>query len=163
MLAVVAGSAGGITSGLIAADELRLAPDLELTAADGNHYRLSELRGKVVVVNFWATWCPPCRQEMPSMQRVWERLDQNTFEILAVNVGQSADVVLQYGHEFDPPLRFPLLLAPEGKVLKEWSVIGLPSTFVIDKAGRIAYMAAGEIDLDAPEIVNQLRALIARE
>ncbi|MDH3689334.1 MAG: TlpA family protein disulfide reductase [Gammaproteobacteria bacterium] len=144
----------------IPVEQKALAPDFELSSAEGKSYILSRLRGKVVIVNFWATWCPPCRREMPSMQRARDQLDREDFEILAVNVGESAQAVSQFYNEFDPTLEFPLLLDPESKVVREWSVMGLPTTFVLDQTGQIVYIATGPTDLDTEETIRRLRTLV---
>jgi peroxiredoxin len=137
------------------------APDFELADIDGNRYKLSDLRGKVVIVNFWATWCPPCRQEMPSMQRAWEQLREERILMLAINVGEDEDSVFMF--TADTPIEFPLLLDPDGKATKQWPVIGLPSTFAVDREGRIAYQAIGGREWDDPKLLNPIRALAHQE
>jgi len=104
-----------------------------------------------VIVNFWATWCPPCREEMPSMQRAWEQLQAEGVMMLAVNVGESADTVFQFTANY--PVDFPLLLDLDSSVLGQWPVQGLPATFVVDSEGRIAYRAIGGREWDDPQLL----------
>ena len=135
------------------------APDFELSDIDGQMHRLSDYRGQVVIVNFWATWCPPCREEMPSMQRVWGTLQKEDVVILAVDVGENEDIVFTFTADY--PMDFPLLLDRDSSVIQAWPVRGLPTTFVIDTQGRIAYRAVGSRDWESAEILRTLRDLQA--
>ncbi len=133
------------------------APEFELLDLEGNTHRMSDYRGRVVVVNFWATWCPPCREEMPSMQRAYEELRKDGIEILAINIGEDEDTIFGFTANF--PVEFPLLLDLDSKTIQRWPVKGLPTTFVVDPDGRLAYRAIGGRAWDAPEIVSLIRAL----
>lgn len=137
------------------------APDFSLEDMDGQLHRLSELRGRVVIINFWATWCPPCREEMPSMQRAWQALHDKGVVLLAVNVGEDMESVFRFSGSMD--IGFPLLLDSDSKVADAWPVKGLPSTFVVDRQGRIVYRAIGGRAWDAPEILSTVLALAGRE
>lgn len=136
------------------------ARDFTLKDMDGKNWRLSELRGKVVLINFWATWCPPCRRELPSLERLWRRLGNESFVVLAINVGEDADTVFAFTGLLEPAPTFPILLDRDSAVLGNWPVKGLPTTFVVDKKGRIVYRAVGGREFDAPELVGQLRSLL---
>lgn len=149
LLPLCASAAGKQTLTPVA--DLPPAPDFTLQDVDGKTWRLSELRGRPVIVNFWATWCPPCREEMPSMQRAWEQLQAEGVVMLAVNVGESADTVFQFTANY--PVDFPLLLDLDSAVLGLWPVQGLPATFVVDAAGRIAYRAIGGREWDDPQLL----------
>ena len=133
------------------------APQFELRDLDGNVHRMSDYRGKVVVVNFWATWCPPCREEMPSMQRAWEQLSEEDIAMLAINVGEDEDQIFTFTADY--PVEFPLLMDQNSEVIQQWPVRGLPTTFVVDPEGRLVYQAIGGRDWDAPDLLAQLRAL----
>ena len=133
------------------------APDFNLEDQDGNFIRLSDLKGKIVIVNFWATWCPPCRKEMPSMQRAWEVLEKEGIAMLAVNVGEDSDLIFAFTAEY--PVEFPLLMDKTSEVVSKWKVRGLPTTYVVNAAGQIVYQAIGDRDWDAPEILDQIRKL----
>lgn len=134
------------------------APDFTLQDMDGATHRLSDYRGRVVVVNFWATWCPPCRREMPSMQRAWERLTPEGIALLAIDVGEDEETIFSFSGEFT--LEFPLLLDSDGSAVEQWPVRGLPTTFIIDPEGRIAYQAVGGREWDDPAILAQIRSLV---
>lgn len=135
------------------------APDFELTDIDGKTHRLSEYRGKVLIVNFWATWCPPCREEMPSMQRAWGLLEQDGILMLAVNVGEDEDIIFQFMANY--PVEFPLLMDRDSSVVGAWPVRGLPTTFVVDPEGRLAYRAIGGREWDDPQLLEIVRGLRA--
>ena len=137
-----------------------LAPDFSLVDIDGKKRRLSDLRGKVVLVNFWATWCPPCRREMPSIERLSHVLKGENFAILAVNVAENVDEVFSFTGTLEPVPTFPIVFDRDSSVLKAWPVRGLPTTFIVDKQGRIAYRAVGGREFDDPAILAQLRTLL---
>ncbi|WP_029131826.1 peroxiredoxin family protein [Sedimenticola selenatireducens] len=134
-----------------------MAPDFSLQDLDGEVHRLSALRGRPVIVNFWATWCPPCREEMPSMQRAWERLQTEGVTLLAVNVGEDPDTVFQFTGSY--PVEFPILFDREGTVSGAWPMLGLPTTFVVDPQGRIAYRAIGGREWDDPTLLQPVLEL----
>ncbi len=157
---IVAGgesSAQAPGKGLTALPERVPAPDFELKDLDGATHRLFDYRGKVVIVNFWATWCPPCREEMPSMQRAWEQLQDEGIVMLAVDVGEDEDRVFEFTASY--PVEFPLLLDEQSRVIGSWPVAGLPTTFVVDTEGRLAYRAIGGRKWDAPALLKLVRAL----
>lgn len=133
------------------------APEFSLKDIDGNLHRISDYKGKVVVVNFWATWCPPCRAEMPSMQRAWEQLREEDIMMLAIDVGEEEDAILEFMASY--PVDFPMLLDTESTVSEAWKVKGLPTTFVVDQWGRKVYRAIGGREWDAPNLLKKVRAL----
>jgi peroxiredoxin len=134
------------------------APDFTLPGEDGKTYRLSDYRGKVVVLNFWATWCPPCRYEMPSMERAHKKVQGEKIVLLAINVGENEDRVFEFTGQY--PVTFPLLLDTEGAVIRKYPVIGLPTTFVVDPRGIVTYRAIGGRDWDDEILLAQLRKLL---
>ena len=133
------------------------APDFSLVDMEGVKHKLSDYRGRVVVVNFWATWCPPCREEMPAMERAWQQLRTQDVAMLAINVGEDEDTIFEFTANY--PVEFPLLLDTTSAVISAWPVRGLPTTFVIDPAGRLVYRAIGGREWDAPELIQQILAL----
>lgn len=131
-----------------------VAPKLKLLDMDGKQINLEQLKGKVVIVNFWATWCPPCRAEMPSLQRLWKKLGASKIQIVAVNVGEDADTVLGFMGTLDESPTFPIVFDKDSTTLRAWPVRGLPTTFLIDKKGHIAYRAIGGRHFDSPENIR---------
>ncbi len=138
----------------------RPAPALSLRDLDGTMHDLAALRGKVVLVNFWATWCPPCRREMPSMERLSRALAGEAFAVLAVDVGEDADTVEGFVSQLDTGPTFPILLDTRSQAMQAWKVAGLPTTFVVDRRGRIVGTAIGGREFDHPEMVKAIRALL---
>ena len=133
------------------------APGFILQGADGKPYRLADFAGRILVVNFWATWCPPCRKEMPSMQRMWRALQADGVELVAIDFGDEKEVVAEFATE--AAIEFPLLLDKKGAVLQDFKAVGLPTTYIIDRNGRLAYVAAGERKWDGEKILTTLRKL----
>jgi peroxiredoxin len=135
-------------------DGMPMAEDFELPDLDGNTRKLSDFKGKVVIVNFWATWCPPCRKEIPSMQRAWNILKGQDVMLLAVHVGGNEDKVWTFLTDFE--VDFPVLLDASSKVSKKWPLFGLPVTFVINPKGQIALKAIGGREWDDEKLIKQL-------
>jgi peroxiredoxin len=133
------------------------APDFALEDTEGRVHRLADYRGKTVIINFWTTWCPPCREEIPSMNRAWEILQDEDVVILAINVGEDEDTIFVFTADY--PADFPLLLDREGEVIAAWPVKGLPTTYVITPDGTIAYRAIGGREWDEPAFLQQIRGL----
>ena len=136
------------------------APALKLKDPDGRLHDLAQLKGKVVLINFWATWCPPCRREMPSMERLSHTFKGAAFSVLAVNVGEDADSIDAFTSQLDTDLTFPILLDSTSRTLQAWKVAGLPTTFLIDRKGRVVASAIGGREFDHPEIVAAIRKLL---
>jgi peroxiredoxin len=136
-------------------------PDFELTDLAGARVALSSLRGRVVFVNFWATWCPPCRDEAPSLERMYGRLHDEGFDVLAISVDASSDrgAVAEFQREFG--LSFPVLLDPEQNVHAAFGVTGVPETYVIDTRGRLAERFIGPRNWDDPRYARAVRRLLA--
>ena len=140
----------------------KLAPDFAVTDLAGRAVRLSALRGSVVVLNLWATWCPPCRDEMPSMQRLYTRLHGKRFELLAVSQDEDGKSAVEpFVKELG--LSFPVLVDPERQVGERYGVWGYPETFVIDRNGYVVERVIGPREWDSPEQVKALEALISAD
>jgi len=137
------------------------APDFSLSDLSGRTIRLANLRGRVVFLNLWATWCEPCRAEMPAMQALYARLRGPDFEMLAVSADQEGRAVVQ-SFVADLGLAFPVLPDPDLQVAHRYRVTGYPETFVIDRNGRIVAHEIGPREWDAPESVAAFRRLIER-
>jgi len=137
----------------------KLAPDFSVVDVDGKTVRLSGLRGKVVVLNLWTTWCPPCREEMPSMERLHRQLGGPSFALLAVSQDDgNAEGVRAFVRETG--VTFPVLLDPERQVGSRYGVWGYPETFIIDREGRIVEHVIGPRTWDTPAQVAALEALM---
>jgi len=139
------------------------APDFMLKDMDERAHSLSAYRGKVVMLNFWATWCPPCRREIPSMESIYQDLGKSGFVVLAVNEFETPDHVFAYTGQLSVFPSFPILFDHDSKVSQAYGVKGLPTTVLIDKQGRIVYRAVGGRDFDHPEVREIVRALLARD
>lgn len=136
------------------------APAMALKDMDGKTVELSRLRGKVVIVNFWATWCPPCRREFPSMERLRQKISGKPVVILGVDEGETVDIIEQFNSTLDVQPQFPILLDLDGEAMAAWPVRGLPTTFFIDKRGRLAYSAVGGRDFEHPEMLRLIEDLL---
>jgi len=137
------------------------APELALEDLRGKTVRLADYRGSVVVVNFWATWCEPCRAEMPSMDRLKRALDGKPFQVLAVNVAEPLSRIENFAATM--PLGFPLLRDRDSSVARTWQAKVLPASFVIGKDGRIRYFAYGELDWSSEPVKAKISELLGEE
>ena len=137
------------------------APNIVLPGLDGRTVNLKDYRGKVVFLNIWATWCPTCREEMPSMEKLYRELKGEAFEILAVSVDKAgAKAIAPFMKAFN--LSFPVLLDPEGTIARPYGVTGVPESFIINKEGIIEKIVIGPIDWTEPAIVSFFRTLIQK-
>ncbi len=119
-------------------------PPLALQDLAGRSHDLAQYRGKVVLVNFWATWCAPCRAEMPSMDRLRRSLQGQPFEVLAVNLAEPVSRIEKFLET--TPVGFPLLLDRDGAVARAWKARVLPASYLVGGDGRIRYVVLGELD-----------------
>lgn len=133
-------------------------PALELRDLSGRVHRLADYRGKVVLVNFWATWCEPCRDEMPSIAKLRNRLADRPFAVLAVNVDEPEARIAKFLSTV--PLDFPVLVDAGRAVTRDWKVRMLPASFVIGPEGRLRYAATGELDWSTPAVVERIGKLL---
>lgn len=148
-----------ITGSAVGGDK-QPAPDFTLEDAQGQAVTLSELRGQVVMINFWASWCGPCRQEMPLLEQIHQRYEPLGFKLLGVNVEENpAD-----GQAFlaERPVSFPVLYDPDNGLSKLYDVVAMPSTVLIDRQGNIRYLHHGYKPGYENDYQDQIRAL-ARE
>jgi len=136
-----------------------MAPDFTLSDLSGKTVTLSQLRGKVVFLNFWATWCPPCRTEMPSMEMLNEVFSSSDFVMLAVNVEREGDKTVPSFLERNPH-SFSILLDLDEKVQRSYGVFRFPETFLIDSEGRVARHFIGAYDWSEVQILKQVKELM---
>jgi thiol-disulfide isomerase/thioredoxin len=137
-----------------------VAPPLELRTLDGQPFKLADLRGRVVLINFWATWCEPCIEEMPSLQRLRSQLDTARFEVIAVNFQEGEPRIRAFLEKV--PIGFPIVRDTDGAVASAWKARIFPTSFVVDSEQRIRYTLIGSLDWSAPEIEHRIRALLPR-
>ena len=150
---------GALPHGFAAAPAPRtLAPDFTLHAADGRNLRLDELRGQVVLVNFWATWCGPCREEMPHLNQLYEKYRKSGFVLLGVNIDDDPQVALATAQKLS--VTFPVLLDTDKKVSKLYDLATMPSTVVIDRDGKVRYVHRGYRDGVEGDYEQQIRGLL---
>jgi len=136
------------------------APDFSLKDMDGEQHSFKDYRGKVVMVNFWATWCPPCRREIPSMEALHQEFRDEAFAILAINEWESPDHVFAYMGQLSVFPNFSILFDQEGGVSEAFGVKGLPTTFLVDKRGFVVFKAVGGRDFNHPEVIRMIRELL---
>jgi len=133
------------------------APEFKLNDMDGSSHALSDYLGQPVIINFWATWCPPCREELPSMNRAWAIIKNENIAMLAINVGEDEDTIFRFLGDY--PIDFTLLLDPHAETAEKWPMKGLPTTYVIDPEGFIVYRAVGGRAWDEAKLLNMVRKL----
>jgi len=136
-----------------------LAPDFQLLDTKGNTVTLSELRGKVVMVNFWATWCPSCKQEKPSMERLNKMMAEENFVMLAINTEENGPAIVPAFLKKNP-LEITVLYDDQGTVKQQYGVYKLPESFIINKNGIIDQKIIGPLDWSSPQTVAYFQRLI---
>lgn len=134
------------------------APRIDLLRPDGTRFDWDALRGTVVLVNFWATWCEPCVAEMPALQRLRELLGPQGFEVLGVNLREGAARIDPFVQKTG--IRFPIVRDTDGAVAKAWGVGVYPTSFIVDREGLIRYMLVGESEWTTPAVLSRIRPLL---
>jgi peroxiredoxin len=134
------------------------APDFSLTDSDGNVVSLSDMRGKVVLINFWATWCGPCRQEMPILEALYQRYESLGFTLLGVNVEENSSDAVSFLKE--TPVTFPILYDPDNDVSRLFDVAAMPSTVIVDREGKMRFLHHGYQPGYENAYQDQIRELI---
>ena len=127
-----------------------ITPALELADLEGKPHRLADYRGRVVLVNFWATWCVPCREEMPSIERLRASLQGRPFTVLAVNLAEPESRIRKFLEAV--PVSFPVLLDRNAQTAKAWQARVLPATFIVGPDGVVRYQYYGELDWSRSEV-----------
>jgi cytochrome c biogenesis protein CcmG/thiol:disulfide interchange protein DsbE len=137
------------------------ARDYAATNLEGKEVALADLRGRVVLLNFWATWCTPCRMETPYLQSVFEEYAEDGFEIVGVSMdtGDAADDVAMFAEEY--AVTYTILHDPQMRGMELYQVLGLPATFLIDREGVLRWMRYGPIPEDDPEFLSALDDVIS--
>lgn len=140
--------------------KVRSAPDFTVTTLDGTRLHLAELKGKVVFLNIWATWCPPCREEMPSMVKFYEMFRGKGLEIVAVSEDQDLEALRKFVKTYG--VTFPVAQDQGRRVYGLYKATGVPETHLIDKAGVIRATQLGPFDWTHPAVVERTRTLLAQ-
>lgn len=143
---------------LLWSSNLMAAQPLELADLEGRTHRLADYRGKVVLVNFWATWCAPCREEMPSLERLRQALAGRPFVVLAVNVGEGGRVAGDFMNAMAHG--FTVLLDRDGGTTKAWGARILPATYVLGPDGEVSFRHFGALDWSSAEARSRITALL---
>jgi thiol-disulfide isomerase/thioredoxin len=135
------------------------ASDFTVNSLKNVPQKLSDLKGKVVLLNFWATWCPPCREEIPSLMKLDKTMAGKPFQMMAVSIdaGGAPDIE---GYFKESGYSLPAYTDPEGKISSQYGVTGVPETFVIDKNGIIVKKVIGPMAWDSPETISFLEGLM---
>jgi thiol-disulfide isomerase/thioredoxin len=135
-------------------------PQLKLVDLNGKQWSLESLRGKVVVVNFWASWCAPCVNELPVLNDLSGRAAADDLVVLGVNYKESADAIARFAH--DHPFRYPILRDKSGEAFKAWTSGVMPTTVLIDRTGRARWRVVGELAPDDPRIRQALDKMLEK-
>jgi thiol-disulfide isomerase/thioredoxin len=127
-------------------EEGQEAPDFQLTTLDGKQMSLQQLRGKGVLINFWGTWCPPCRSEMPVLEKAYEKYRDQGFEIVSVNIAETDVAVASFAKQYG--LTFPIWMDRERDVVRLYKINPIPTSFFVDPNGVIVKKVEGPLNLD---------------
>ena len=138
-----------------------LAPDFVVKDLDGKELKLSSLRGKVVMVNFWATWCPPCKEEIPSLMKLNKSMAGKAFQMLAISIDDGGkDIVNRYFRVSGNSL--PAYLDTDTAVSRSYGTTGVPETFIVDKSGLIQKKIVGGMDWSSPDVIAYMEELLKK-
>ena len=129
-----------------------------LEDANGKHFDINDFNGVVTLINFWASWCPPCVEEIPSLNRLKQAMEGEAFQLISINYAESPKHIREFIHKV--AVDFPVFVDPDGKLSAQWNVVAFPSTFVIGPEGDIHYGANAAIHWDAPEVIQQIKQLL---
>jgi peroxiredoxin len=147
--------------GIIPIKGEKKAPDFSLQDLNGKKFGLNQFKGKVIFINFWATWCGPCKEEMPSMEVLHQQFKEKNFILLAVSVDYGGQkLVKEFINKYQ--YTFPVLIDPKCNTLDLFQVKGIPATFLIDKKGRMVGKAIGPRDWKNPEVFSLINLLIQK-
>ena len=131
---------------------------IKLKDTNGNTVTKDNFKGKITVINFWATWCPPCVEEIPLLNNLKKKMSDLPFELISINYAEDRQTILDFMKKVN--VEFPVLLDSDGAFSKQWNVISYPSTFVIDTHGNIKYGVNAAIEWDNPEFIEKMKSLL---
>jgi len=141
-----------------AVEEGKAAPDFTLKSLTGKNMKLSEMTGNVVLINFWASWCGPCREEMPLLNALHKKYEPLGFSVLGINVEENVEAARGFMKEF--PVDFPVLLDNTNEVSQRYKVIAMPTTVVVDRDGNIRYLHQGYKSGDEAKYQKMVKTLV---
>ena len=147
------------TAGITLLDQPGNAPDFNLPLLSGENRSLSSYRGRVIMLNFWATWCPPCVQEMPSMENLYRRFKDQGLEILAVNVGENQSTVQNFINRYR--FTYPIPMDRNSRISRQYGLRYFPTTYIIDRSGQVISMTVGFKQWDTPQMISAFEALLS--
>lgn len=130
---------------------------IDLADIDGTQFIKNSYKNQVTVVNFWATWCPPCVEEIPSLNRLAKKMKNTPFQLISINYAEDKNTIIDFMKRVN--VEFPVLIDNKGSFAKQWNVVSYPSTFVIDLTGNIKYGVNSAIEWDSPEVIYKLKSL----
>ena len=131
---------------------------LKLNTFDDKLMDISKYKGRVILLNFWASWCRPCVKEIPSLVRLQQQFDHDDFNIITINVGESKEQIVEFMKKVK--LELPIMLDADGQAVKDWGVYAYPSSLVLDRKGVIRYAYLGALEWDSQSIINTIRELL---
>lgn len=144
-------------------NELIFRPELALLNIQGERRDLEDYKGSVLLVNFWATWCPPCVKELPSIAKARELLSDEPFDVLVINVGEDKTQIERFLRtRLGGVLNLEVLVDDNLVAVKDWKVRALPTTYIVDHTGRVVYSAMGERDFSEAVVIDKIRELIRK-
>lgn len=149
------GGQGGVSGPV----EQKPAPGLTVTALNGTYLNLADLKGKVVMLNFWATWCPPCREEIPAMMKLNSAMAGKPFQMVAVSIDEGGKPAIEAFFR-ESGYSLPAYLDPDNKGARTYGITGVPETFIIDKNGILVKKVIGPLAWDSPDVTAFLEGLI---
>ena len=160
LVLVVSGihSRGGV-AGELTEVSVALRPSMSLPDLSGQQRNLDEFAGKVVLVNFWASWCRPCIHEIPSIRRLAREMQDQPFTVIGVNVGEGQRRVQAAARRLE--IDFTVLLDKDSAVFEGWGASILPTAYVLDRSGRVRYFVRGPLEWDEDEVIGKLHSLLA--
>lgn len=137
-------------------------PDFSLMGMDGEVIDTESLQGKTWLINFWAVWCAPCLEELPSLNSAWEKLEPHNVGMLAINIGEEPEQIKQFLAEHNLAIDFPIVIGDKIRTLGNWSARALPHTVVISPGGRVVYEVSGPREWDDQHIIDAITALAGK-
>ncbi|MCU7817855.1 MAG: TlpA family protein disulfide reductase, partial [gamma proteobacterium symbiont of Lucinoma myriamae] len=134
------------------------APEIDLIDINGHRHTIDDYQGKILIVNFWGTWCKPCRKEMPSLQRAYNQLIDDDILIIAIAMGDSLSEVNEFRN--NNPVDFALLADKDSEVSTNWSVSALPTTYIVNPKGEVIIRIIGEYEWDSLQFLEEIKSLM---